>query len=133
MSFSVFLENALLDEVFGGTNYIPSTNLYIGLSTTEIFNDGTGYTEPPGANGYSRAEVPNNPTNFPATGGDGTKSNGTTISFDPATGDWGTIGWFFIADDVGNILASNTIGTPKLITNGDTASFGPGSLTITLD
>lgn len=135
MPFTNYLENVLLDEVFGGVNYVPPGTLYIGLSTTALNDDGTGATEPPGAAGYARADVPNTAASFPATGGDGTKANDVTISFDPATGDWGTITHFFIADaaTAGNILAYSTIGTPKLITNGDTASFGPGSLTITLE
>lgn len=134
--FSTFLENAVLDQWFGGvTPTIPGT-LYIGLSTTDPGEAGTAYTEPPSAAGYARVPVTNNATNWPATGGDGIKANGTPIEFAAATGDWGTITHFFIstaADATGNVLASSTIGTPKTITNGDTASFGQGSLTITLE
>lgn len=133
--FSTYLENAVLDQWFGGVApTIPGT-LYVGLSTTDPLEDGSGATEPPTAAGYARAPVTNNATNWPATGGDGTKANGAAIPFPAATGDWGTITHFFIATAAtgGNILASSTIGTPKTITNGDTATFGTGSLTITLE
>lgn len=133
MSFTNYLENALLDEVFGGVNYTPPTTLYIGLSTSAPTEAG-GVTEPTG-NGYARASVTNNATNWPATGGDGTKANGTVITFPQASGDWGTVTYFFIADALtaGNILATGSLGVSKTIGSGDTASFGEGSLTITLD
>ncbi|MFP5109638.1 phage tail fiber protein [Neobacillus sp. C211] len=133
--FSTYLENAVLDQWFGGVAATIPGTLYVGLSTTDPLEAGTGITEPPTANGYTRAAVANNTTNWPATGGDGTKANGTAIAFPAATGDWGTVTHFFIATAAtgGNILASSTIGTPKTITNGDTASFGAGSLTITLE
>lgn len=137
MSFSDYLENVLLDEVFGGADYTPPATLYIGLSTTAIGTDLdlAAIAEPPGGAGYARADVVNNAANWPATGGDGTKANGTPITFDQATGDWGTVTHFFIADAVtaGNILAYGVLGTAKTIGNGDTASFGAGALTITLD
>lgn len=135
MSFTNYLEDVILDEVFGGTNYTPPATLYIGLSTQQPAEDGTGIAEPPTANGYSRADVANTGVNWPATGGDGTKSNGTAITFPQASGDWGTVTHFFIADadTAGNILAYGTLGVSKTIGTGDTASFGAGSLTITLD
>jgi hypothetical protein len=137
MSFTNYLENQILDEVFGGVNYAPPATLYIGLSSTPLADDGTGYTEPPTAAGYARRDVTNNATNWPATGGDGTKANGTPIAFNTATGDWGAaVTHFFIADAATggtNILAYGTLGTAKTIGNGDTASFAAGALTITLD
>ncbi|MED3982400.1 hypothetical protein [Priestia megaterium] len=133
MSFTNYLESVILDEVFGGVNYTPPATVYVGLSTTAINDDGTGVTEPTGG-GYARVAVANNATNWPATGTDGTKSNGTTITFPQATADWGTVTHFFIADsNTGGILAYAAIGVSKTIGVGDTASFGVDSLTITLD
>src|SRR4051812_28093606 len=103
--FTDFVEAAMLDEVFGAVNYTPSANIRVGLSTTVINDAGTGFTEPPSAAGYARAVVPNTAANWPAAtqsgSGPATKSNGGTISFGPATGDWGTIQYFFLADDAG--------------------------------
>ena len=135
MSFTNYLESALLDEVFGGVNYTPPATLYIGLSSTAPAEGGTGITEPTAAS-YARVAVTNNLTNWPATGTDGTKSNGTAITFPQAAEDWGpNITHFFIADaaTAGNILASGSLSVAKTIGVADTASFGAGSLTITLD
>lgn len=134
MSFTNYLEDALLDEVFGGVNYTPPATLYIGLSTTVPTEAGGGITEPAGG-GYARAGVTNNATNWPATGGDGVKANGTAVTFPQASADWGTVTHFFISDaaTAGNVLASGQLSVSKTIGTGDTASFGAGSLTITLD
>lgn len=133
MSFTNYLESVLLDEVFGGTNYVPPATIYVGLSTTAPAEDGTGVTEPAGG-GYARVAVTNNATNWPPTGTDGTKSNGTVITFPQATADWGTATHFFLADSAnGGVLAFGSLGLAKTIGTGDTASFGVDSLTITLD
>lgn len=54
MSFTEALEKALLDLVWGGSAYSAAANLYIGLSTTAINNDGTGITEPDPLDAYAR-------------------------------------------------------------------------------
>lgn len=134
MSFSDFLENELLDQVWGGQAYAAPANLFVGLSTTAPADDGTNITEPPGGNGYARVSVPNDLTNWPAAVG-GTKQNGTVIQFPTASGAWGTVTHFSIYDAAsgGNILGSGSLTTPKTIDSGDTASFAVGDLTVTLD
>ena len=135
MGFTNFLETTLLDEVFGATNYIPPATLFVGLSTTPVTEAGV-VTEPSG-NGYTRVSVLNNTTNWPAaTSGDpSTKSNGTAITFPQATGSWGTVVDFFIADalTLGNILAYGTLTSSQAINTNDTASFAIGDLDITLE
>lgn len=134
MSFSDFLENELLDQVFGGQAYSAPANVFVGLSTTAPADDGSNITEPPGANGYARVQVTNDLVNWPAAAG-GAKANGTVIQFATATGALGTVTHFFIADALtgGNILGAGALTTPKTIDNGDTASFAAGDLQITLD
>lgn len=134
MSFTNYTEGIVLDELFGGNDFIPPTTLYIGLSTTAPTEDGTGISEPSGG-GYERASVTNNATNFPPTGVDGTKTNGTTISFPQASADWGTVTHFFIADAPtgGNILVYGTLGVAKTVGTLDTVSIGADSLVITLN
>ena len=76
----------------------------------------------------------NNTTNFPPAS-NGTKSNGTTITFPTATADWGTVvavGIFDAATN-GNLLFWANLTTSKTIQNGDTAQFAAGSLTFTED
>lgn len=132
-SLSNYSENLILNSIFGGAVLTPPSNLYFGLSTTSVQEDGTGITEPIG-NGYSRVSVINNVTNFPIVT-NSIKTNGTNVSFQSASGNWGKILDFFISDSItgGNILCYGTLATSKDVTDGDTLSFGVGNLTITLN
>ena len=132
-SFADYLENKLLDLVFGATAFSAPATLYVGLSTTTITDAGGNITEPSG-NAYARVAVTNNTTNWPAASA-GSKSNGTAITFAQATGSWGTITDFFIADAAaaGNIIAYGVLTASKAIGNGDTASFAIGDIVITLN
>lgn len=140
MSFSNFLRESLLDEVFGGQDYTPSTNLEFALSTTAPNDDGTGVTEP--TNGYSRVTEANDLTtwNAAATTDGGTpsgfteKTNAIEIVFPEATGNWGTVTHFAIYDDtVGNeFLGWGELTVSKTIEVGDTARFDIGDLVIQL-
>lgn len=131
--FSDYLEAKLLDHVFGKTAYTAPTDLYLGLSTTDPTDAGTQTGEPSGGS-YARVKVTNNTTNFPNASG-GSKANGATFTFPKATGAWGTVTHFFIADasTAGNILASGALTESKAVTSGDTINFLSGAITITLD
>lgn len=131
--FTDFLENELLDHVFGNAAYSAPATLYVGLSTSTITDAGGNITEP-GSGSYARVSVTNNATNFPAASG-GAKANGTAITFPQATASWGTVTDFFIADasSGGNILAYGALTASKTIDSGDTASFAIGELDITLN
>lgn len=132
MSKSNFLEDTLLDEVLGGSDYTPPANVYVSLYTTDPGDDDSG-TEVSG-NAYARVEVTNNATNWPASSG-GSKSNGIAITFPQATGSWGTVTHFGIHDasTAGNLLYHGALGTSKEITTDDTAEFAIGDITITED
>jgi len=132
-SFTDYLENKLLDHVFGGGDYSRPATVYIALSTTTITDAGGNMTEPSG-NNYSRVSVTNNPTNWPAASG-GAKANGTAFTFPTASGSWGQVIDFAIMDHITagtNMLGYGTLTTPKTIDSGDTASFAIGDLDITL-
>ncbi|MDP9488130.1 MAG: hypothetical protein M3Q49_20465, partial [Actinomycetota bacterium] len=83
MSFSDFMENTILNEVFGGVNYVPVGTVYVALYTTAPDDAGAGGTEVSGG-AYARVAVTNNATNWPAAVG-GAKSNGVAITFPQAT------------------------------------------------
>jgi hypothetical protein len=127
------LENAILDDLFGKTAYSVPATYYIGLSTSDPGETGSLAGEPSG-NGYARVAVTNNTTNFPAASG-GTKSNGAAITFPEASGSWGTITHFFIADaeTAGNVIASGELLSSKTIDEGDIFYFDVGDLDITLE
>lgn len=131
-SFTDYLENRVLDHIFGATASTAPATLYVGLSTTTITDAGGNITEPSG-NGYARVAVTNNSTNFPAASG-GAKANGTAITFPQASGSWGTVIDFFISDasSAGNIYGYGTLTVSKAVTSGDTLSFAIGDLDITL-
>lgn len=131
-SFSDYLENTLLDEVFGGTNYAPAATHYFALFTAAPSDSGGG-TEVAGGS-YTRKSVTNNTTNYPNASG-GTKSNGTAVTFVTSTGSWGTITHFaiFDASTSGNMLAWGALAASKTVGSGDTFNIAIGDLTITLD
>jgi len=110
MSFSDYLENELLDHVFGNSAYSAPASLYVALSTADPTDDGSGLNEPVG-NGYARVGVTNNLTEWPAATG-GSKSNANDVTFPLATGAWGTITHFAILDAAtgGNLLGSGALG-----------------------
>lgn len=131
-TFSDFLENKLLDAVFRNTSYTPGATLWIGLFTSNP-NDAGGGTEVSG-NNYSRVSVTVSTTFSAASAG--ATSNTAAITFPTASGSgWGTISaiGIFDANSAGNLLAHSTLTTTKTIAGGDTASFGIGDLSISLD
>lgn len=137
--FNNYLEQKLLDEVFGGDDYTPPVTLYIGLTTDDPGEEGSFDGEVGSGLGYSRYQSTNDSTNWPASsqvGGVAQKQNAEEIVFGPATDDWGTVTYFFIADgpdSTANMLAYGELDTPKTIENEDAATFDVGAITITLD
>lgn len=130
-SFADYLEDEILDHIFGGGDYTRPGTLYAALYTVAPTDSGGG-TEVSGGS-YARVAITNNSTNFPASSG-GAKSNGTAITFPTATGNWGTVVAFglFDASSSGNLLVWGDLTTSKSVTTGDTASFAIGELDITL-
>lgn len=136
MGKSNTLENAILDHVLGGPDYVRPPTVYVALFTADPTDAGTGAEVSTGDwTNYARVAVTNNDTNWPAAAG-GAKSNGTEISFGAATivtpvdvthlGIWD-------AATAGNLLYHGALDTPKTITDGDTPRFGVGEIDITED
>lgn len=130
MSFANFWENELLDHVMGKGSYTPPT-IYVGLSTSDPLDDGSGLAEPTG-NGYAR--ITTAAANWDVAV-DGLIDNGVELSFPAATGSWGTVTHlcFFDAATAGNLLASGALTVPKAISSGDTPKFAAGDLDVVLD
>ena len=131
--FSDFLELEILDNYFGALDYAAPATLYIGLSTADPTDDNSGLAEPSG-NGYARVSVTNNKTSWTAASA-GALANDIDFTFPEATGSWGTVTHFIIADaaSAGNMLAHGDLTTSKAIGDGDTAKFKSGDLDISLD
>jgi len=129
-SFSDYWENEILDHLFGKGSYAPPT-IYVGLSTADPGDDGTGLSEPSG-NGYAR--VATSAADWNSASG-GSLNNANALEFAEATGDWGTVTHtgFFDAATGGNVLAHSALTVSKTISNGDTMRFAIGDLDVSLD
>jgi len=126
MSFSNYLENKVIDHVFGGTPYTAPATIYVGLYTTDPGEGDTG-TEVSGGS-YARQSAA-----FTVTGNAAT--NTSAIEFPTATASWGTIAYIGLRDasSAGNLLASAALTTSKAIDTGDVLRIPAGDLDITLD
>lgn len=132
-SFSNYLENELLDHIFGcgNRNYTPPTNIYAALSTADPGEAGAGLAEPSGGS-YARVQTAATDWNVAASGA---VDNANPITFPEATGDWGSITHFALFDALtgGNMLGYGALTVGKSIGIGDTAKFSAGDLDVSLD
>lgn len=131
---SDYLENKILDHVYGGGDYTRPATVYVHLYTVAPTDAGGG-TEVDTADwtNYAAVAVTNNATNFPAASG-GSKASGADIDFGTAVIVTPvTVVAFAIKDGVGNYLGWNNLTASKTVTNGDPVKFPAGSLTITED
>ena len=128
--FSNYWENKILDHIFGKGSYTPPT-IYVGLSTADPTDDGSGLAEPSG-NAYTRVQT--SASNWNAAS-NGALDNTGNITFAQSTGSWGTITHFalFDAAAAGNMLAYGALSQSKAIGESDTARFEAGDLHISLD
>ena len=137
MSFTHTLENKILDHIFGGEPFARPANLHVGLSLTEIQDDGSGITEPDAEAGYERVLISNDSTTWQlaetdSEAGRGVKTNAIPIQFPEPTEEWGMVTHFFLADGE-LLLGHGTLCQPVTIHAGVVAQFAPGELVITLD
>jgi hypothetical protein len=126
--FSDYLEDKVLDHVFGGNAYTAPATLYVALYTVAPTDTGGG-TEVTGGS-YARQTGAftvsgTNPT---------TASNSAAIEYPTATADYGTVVAVGILDasSSGNLLAYANLDTSKSVTTGDVFRFDTGDLDITL-
>jgi len=136
MSFSAYLEDELLDHVFGNQAFTPSGYLWITLSTSAI-NDAGSMAEPDVIDsGFARVSGTNNKTTWSTSSG-GAIHNKIALTFPEAVGNWGTITDFAIMDQsgtgLGHMYGYGTLTTPRAISAGDTPRFASGDLDITLE
>lgn len=132
-SASDYLENALLDHVTGKSAYTQPT-AYVALCTAEPgeANSGAGISEVTNSNNYARKSTAAGDWNSASAGA---TANANPITFNQASGSWGTVTHFAIMDSPvwgeGYMLLWGDLTTPKAISNGDTPSFAAGDLDLT--
>jgi uncharacterized membrane protein len=141
MSFSNYAAQALLNSLFGKTSNFgalaSAPTIYVGLSATTPNENGSNVTEP---NGDSYARVSTAAGDWvAATDADpSVVENANVITFPAASGDWvyGVNLTHFVLYDAatgGNFLGAGALDVAKAVTNGNTASFAAGDLTVSQD
>lgn len=138
-----YLENKLIDTFLRAQAYTMPATVYVGLYTS-CPTDSTAGTEVSGGS-YARVAITSSLANWAGTqsaastttssGTGGTTSNNGAITFPTATADWGTVTCFGVSDasTSGNLLFYATLTASRNITNGSTASFAAGALTLQID
>ena len=138
MSFTDYLEDALLKHVFTNTSYTSPTTVYVELHTSAD-TDASAGTELSG-NGYARQSA-----SFSVSGTNPTEAATTAaIEFGPnTTSDWGTVSYAAVYDasSGGNRLAwaqltdpaDFSTALPKAIAVGDVFRISAGNLKVRLD
>lgn len=133
-SFSDYLENALLNGVFGtgiGKSLAYSCpDKFVALCTVAVTDSMTGSTiTEPSSPSYARISW----HTWDAAASGATENSGA-ITFAQATASWGTILDFAICDAVtaGNMLAYGSLTISKSVASGDTPKFATGDIDITL-
>ena len=135
-SFKDYLENAVLNHVFGKAT-LTAPPLYVGLATGAISDADTGATIKvnalePAAGGYARALTSGVWWNNASAG---SMSNLSVITFVSSTASWGTITHFFIADaanSLANILAYSSVETAQAVASDNIVQFAVGAISVTL-
>lgn len=127
-SFSDFLENKVIDHILKTGAYSPPSTVYLGLSTADPTDSGSGLAEPVG-NAYIRKAI-----SFGAAAAR-TITQDAQIDFDTATGDWGTIThWaLFDAASNGNILAYGSLSAGVAVNTGKAPYITSGEISISFN
>ncbi len=126
--FSDYLEDKVLEHVFGGNAYSAPSTLYVALYTVAPTDTGGG-TEVSGGAYVRKASTFNvsgtNPT---------TASNAGAVEYPTATANYGTVVAVGIFDALssGNLLAYANLTTSKVVSTGDVFRFNTGDLDVTL-
>ena len=126
--FSDYLEDKVLEHVFGGNAYSAPSTLYVALYTVAPTDTGGG-TEVSGGAYVRKASTFNvsgtNPT---------TASNTGAVEYPTATANYGTVVAVGIFDALssGNLLAYANLTTSKVVSTGDVFRFNTGDLDVTL-
>ena len=131
-----YLEDKIINHVFGSTTFTKPTNWYVGLLTASPSDSSEG-TEVTGGS-YARQICA-----FTITGsGVAQAVNTSAITFPTATADWGIVGWIGIYDAAssGELVAYQNLQksdfsttTTKTVNDGDIFKFNASTIKIQLD
>jgi len=124
-ALSDYAENEMLDHMLGTGAFSAPANVFLSLWTSDPTDDGSG-NELSGS-GYVRKDI-----NFGAASSGVATSSGV-VTFDTASGSWGTVSHIGIHDAVssGNLLFHGALSASKTIGSGDVMQIANGAITIT--
>jgi len=132
-SFSDYLENAVLDHIFGDGTLTITAPVYLALCTA-VVNDGhTGSTITEATyTGYARKSIAASDMDAAAAGA---KTNGAAITFAACTSGTDTITYWAICDaaTLGNVLCHGSCTSTVISTTQTPATIAIGGLDVTLD
>lgn len=128
MAFSDYLEDKVLEHVFGGNAFTAPSTLHVALFTVAPSDTGGGTEVSGGA--YARQTA-----TFNVSGTNPTEaSNVASIEYPTATASYGTVLAVGVFDALtgGNLLAYSTLTTNKTIDAGDVFRINAGDFDIRL-
>ena len=129
MAFTNYLEDKVMDHVFGAGTFTKPATLYMGLFTAAPGEAGGG-TEVSGGD-YARQTVA-----FTISDDDPTQAaNTSAVEFPTATASWGEVTHVGVFDALttGNLLAYAELTSAKTIDDGDVFRVPSSNLVITLE
>jgi hypothetical protein len=129
MSFTNYLENAVMDHVFGAGTFSKPAGRYVALFTAAPGEAGGGTELANG--GYARQNAA-----FTVSGSAPTQATNTSaIEYPTATASWGTVTHVGVFDAAsgGNLLSYAALSVAKTIGSGDVFRIPAANLTFTLE
>lgn len=125
-SLTQFTQKKVLDHVLKVGAYSPPATIYLGLSTADPTDDGSGWANPT-YTGYAREAI-----TFAAAGSRAIAQTGV-VTFDACSSGssvcthWGL--WDALTD--GNLMAHGALAASKNVVEGNTPSVASGQVTVT--
>lgn len=129
-SLSNYAESALMKHLITQAAYTPASTLYLGLATADPTDAATGASTNEVANSgsYARTAI-----TFAAAASRAIAQNADVV-FPLATGSWGTITHWFIADSAthgaGNVLAHGAFNASFAVVAGNQRTVASGQVTV---
>lgn len=123
--FSDYLENRVLNHVFGGTTLTQPAAVYVALHTADPEEDGSGAEVSGGS--YTRQAAA-----FAAASG-GAKATNANLVFSNMPAATVTHVSIWDAQTGGNMLAGGALSVSKSVGAGDTFQITSGNLTVSLN
>jgi hypothetical protein len=127
-----YLEKKLLDHTLGKAAYTMPTTVYLALFISDPGDTGSQVGEVSASStGYARQPITSVMSATGATSGQST--NGSAITFGPATVDWGTVTHTAVLDasSGGNMLLYGPLSSVRTIQSGDSLQYATSQFSIT--